>query len=122
MRVGAAGGSAAPTRSWVCRPLAVAAEHDLESAGLRRTPEHVVGLDELVEGEVMGDEAPGMDLVAGDELEQRGRGVRVDQARGDGHVLDPQFLEVQRGRLAVHADVRYPTARADQRGRELEGR
>ena len=47
---------------------------------------------------------------------------RVDQPGRDGHVADPQLLQVQRGGLAVDADVRESAARADQLGGELERR
>ena len=55
------------------------------------------------------------------QLEQRRGGVGVDQPGGDGHVLDPQVLEVQRGRLAVDADVGDVPAGPHQRGGQLEG-
>src|SRR5438067_1490672 len=76
--------------------------------------EDVVGLDELVEREMVGDEPAGIDLMARDQLEQRWRGVGVDQAGGNGDVLDPQLLQMEGGWFAVHADVGHPTARADQ--------
>ena len=48
--------------------------------------------------------------------------VRVDEAGRDRDVADPQVLEVQRGRFAVHADVGDVTAGTGQRGRQLERR
>ena len=62
-----------------------------------------------------------VDLTGGDELEQRRRGVGVDQPGGDRHVLDPEVLEVQGRRLAVDADVRHVASRPHERGGQLEG-
>ena len=42
--------------------------------------------------------------------EEPRRRERVDEARGDRHVLDPERLEVQRRRRAVDADVGDPAA------------
>ena len=53
--------------------------------------------------------------------QQRRRRVGVDEAGGDGDVLDPQVLEVQGGGLAVHTDVGDVPAGPDQVGGELEG-
>jgi hypothetical protein len=80
-------------------------EDHLEGAGVGGPSEDVVGLVELVEGEVVGHEALGVDLVALGQLEERGGGVGVDEAGGDGDVADPKVLEVQGDRLAVDPDV-----------------
>ena len=56
------------------------------------------------------------------ETEQRRGGVRVDQARRDGDVADPELLEVQGRRLAVHADVGDVTAGSGEPDGQLEGR
>ena len=69
----------------------------------------------------MGDEPPRVDVVAGEQPQQRRRGVRVDQAGRDGDVLDPQLLEVQRGGLAVHADVGDVATGPGQLDGQLEG-
>src|SRR6516162_10952136 len=91
-------------------------DQDLERAGLTRPCEDVVRVHELVEGEMVGHEALCVDLTGTGELEQRRRREGIDQAGGDGHVADPQVLEVERGRLAVDADVGDPAPRADQGG------
>src|SRR5680860_61805 len=88
-----------------CTPSVVSAEDDLECPGLACAGEHVVGLHELVEAEAVGDKALRVDLVAGEQTQQGRRRVRVDQPGRDRHVFGPQPLQVQRGRLAVHADV-----------------
>src|ERR1700682_175870 len=80
-------------------------KNHLERPGLGCTAEHVVRGDELVEAEVMGDESTCVDLLADGQLEQRWCRVGVDQSGRDGHVPDPQLLEVQRDWFAVDADV-----------------
>ena len=55
-----------------------------------------------------------------EQLEKRRCRIRVDEAGRDGHVPDPECLEVQRGRLTVHADVGDVAAGAGQRDGELE--
>src|SRR5438045_8256698 len=68
----------------------------------------------------MGDELGRVDLVRGRQLQQVRRGVRVDQPGGDRHVLDPQLLEMECGRLAVYADVGDVATGPNQAGRQLE--
>src|SRR5580700_1618248 len=101
--------------------LVVAAEDDLQRAGVGGPGEDVVRLVPLVQTEVVGDEPLGVELAAGDQLQQGGGGVGVDQAGGDRDVPDPLVFQVQRDRRAVHADVRDPAAGPDQLDRQLEG-
>ena len=79
-------------------------EHDLQCAGVGGVGEDVVGA-RTRRAEAVGDDLGGVELSGGDHREQGRRGVRVDEARGDRDVLDPQRFQVQGGRLAVHADV-----------------
>jgi hypothetical protein len=46
-------------------------QHYLERPSVGGAREHVVGLVELVQPEVMGDEPPGVDLAGGDPSETR---------------------------------------------------
>src|SRR5580704_17060010 len=101
--------------------VVAAAEDDLQRAGVGGPREDVVRLVPLVQTEVVGDEPLGVELATGDQLQQGGGGVGVDQAGGDRDVPDPLVLQVQRDRRAVHADVRDPAAGPDQLDRELEG-
>src|SRR5580693_3936929 len=101
--------------------LVVAAEDDLQRASVRGPAEDVVRLVELIQAKVVGDEPLGVELAAGDQLQQGRGGVGVDQAGGDRDVPDPLVFQVQRDRRAVHADVRDPAARPDQLDRHLEG-
>ena len=117
--VGGRIGSRPPTRATVIDGSR-AVQHDLERAGLAGPREHVVGLLELVECEVVRRERARVELVAGEQLEERRRRERVDEAGRDRHVLDPERLEVQRRRLAVHADVGDVAAGAGERDGELE--
>jgi Ammonium Transporter Family len=54
------------------------------------------------------------------QFQQGRRWVGVDQAGGDGDVADAELLEVQRRRLAVHADVGDVAAGPDEPGGQLE--
>ena len=51
-------------RSAIEDPVSCSGEDDLERPGLGGPGEHVVGVHELVESEVVGDETLGVDLVA----------------------------------------------------------
>src|SRR5690242_3805680 len=97
-RVGRA--SARPTRR-----TSTPAQYNLQRAGLTRPGEHVIGVNELVKGEVVSNEPRGVDLLRGNEPEQRGGRAGVDQPGRDRYILDPQLLEMKGGGLAVHADV-----------------
>src|SRR4029079_10871533 len=89
-------------------------EHHFQGTGFAGAGEDVVCLLELVEVEMVCHELSGVDLVAlRDDMERR-CGVVVDESGGDRHVLDPQVLEVQCRRGAVHTDVGDATARADE--------
>src|SRR6266852_6773969 len=118
--------SASSAYTWSCAIYTVspagasAGEDDLERAGVRGPREHVVGLVEVVQVEVVGDEPLGVDLAGGDQAHQGRRGGGVDQARGDREVPDPLLFQVQRGGLAVHADVRDPAAGPGQLDGQLE--
>ena len=57
----------APSRVRRSSARSAAGQDDLQGAGLAGAREHVVGLDELVQGEVVGDEPAGVDLAAGDQ-------------------------------------------------------
>ena len=98
-----------------------AREHHLERSRLAGAGEDVVRVEELAEREPVGDQPAGVEVTGRHKVEQCGRRVRVDQARRDGDVSDPQVLEVERGRLAVHSDVGDPSARAHEPGAQLEG-
>lgn len=54
---------------------------------------------------MVGDEPAGVELLTRDEAQQRRGRVRVDESGRDRHVAAPEFLEVQRGRLAGDTDV-----------------
>ncbi len=95
-------------------------EHDLERVRVRCGREHVVRGLGLTEREVVRREHRRVEPTALDQLQQRGRRPGVDETRGDRHVERPEPLEVERRALAVHADVRDPSARSDQLGAELE--
>src|ERR1700733_11004673 len=94
--------------------VVAAAEGDLQRAGVGGPGEDVVRLVELIQAEVVGDEPLGVELAAGDQLQQGGGGVGVDQASGDRDVPGPLVFQVQHDRRAVQADVRDPAARPDQ--------
>ena len=87
--------------------------------GLRRVPERLVGLDDLVEGEPVRHELLDRQLVLRHELEQHRQRRGVDQPHADGDVLDPEVLELELHRRAVHTDVRHVAARAHQLGAHL---
>src|SRR5690242_9757483 len=95
-------------------------EDDLERPGVLGAGEYVVGLFELVEGEVVGDERLDVELAGGDQAEEGRRGGGVHQAGGDRDVPDPLLFQVQRGGLAVHADVGDPAAGPGQLDGQLE--
>ncbi len=97
-----------------------AGQDDLERAGLARVGEHLIRLDEVLHGEVMGHEPAGIDLVAGDQAEKGRCRVGVDQAGADGDVPDPLRFQVQRGRFTVDADVGDVPAGTHQPDGELE--
>src|ERR1017187_6158925 len=100
---GASGFSGAPISAVHCAPqgtqctaldvgrLGRAAQHDFQRAGVGGPAEHVVGLIEVIQREGVGDEPGRVDLAGGEQAQQGRRGVRVDQAGGDGDVLDPQI-------------------------------
>ena len=56
--------SAVVKRSTRGEPSSPSGEHDLQGTGVGGPGEHVVGLDELVEVEVVGDELAGVELAA----------------------------------------------------------
>ncbi len=70
---------------------------------------------------MMRHEAGCVELVTRQQPQERRCRVRVDEARRDRDVLDPQLLEVQCRRLAVYTDVRDVAGRARQAHGELEG-
>jgi hypothetical protein len=82
----------------------------------------VVGLLDLVERKVVGAELFGLDASVLGEPE-KGRDRRpADQAGRDRDVLDPQLLEVQRGRRAVDADVGHGASRTHHTGAQIKRR
>ena len=58
----------------------------LERVGLRGVAEGLVGVEDIVELEAVGDQQLGIDLARLDGLEQHRRGDGVDQPRGDGDI------------------------------------
>src|ERR1700691_3834056 len=56
----------------------------------------------------------------GHQLHQLRDRPSIDKTCGDRYVASPELLEVKRGGVAVHPDVRDPSTRADQVGCELE--
>ena len=86
------------------RTLRGAAQDDLERAGVGWPGEHVVGLVELIQCEVVGDEPPSIDLVSGEQAQQGRRGVRVDQAGRDGDVPGPLVLGVHGEPATLHLE------------------
>jgi len=92
----------------------------IASAGVSRPSEDVVSRLEMVEGEVVGDEASGVELVAHEEAQQgRDRGG-VDPAGGDGDVADPERLQMQRRGMTMDADVGNMAAWPHKLRAELE--
>ncbi|EME55042.1 dehydrogenase [Amycolatopsis decaplanina DSM 44594] len=86
-----------------------------------RPGEDVIGFVHLVESETMGDE-PGRVEPACREHPQQHRGARrVDQARGDGDVADPEVFQMQGGGRTVDTDVGDVPAGTDQFRAQLEG-
>src|SRR5262245_49077512 len=94
---------------------------DLDSVVAGRVGEHVVRGGEVAELESMGHESPGVQPTVGEQLQQRRRGVRVDQTGRYREVLDPGRLEVQRRRTAMDADVGDMSTRPHQVDTLLEG-
>src|SRR5205814_10372909 len=87
---------------------------------LGRGSEDVVRLFRIRESEAVGGERRRVEASRLDQPEELRRRGRVDEARRDQDVADPQLLEVERRGMAVHADVGEATARPDQIGAELE--
>src|SRR6478736_5482325 len=100
--------SVAPVPSW---GNSAAGEQDLQRSGLGGVGEDAVGGLELVEAESVSDHGRRLESVAGNQTDQRRRGVRVDKAGGNGQVLDPDVLQMQGRRSAVHTDIGDVTAR-----------
>src|SRR4028119_1553126 len=96
-------------------------QYDLWRVVFGRVGEHVVGIHDSVQVEPVGGEGGGVQAALGDELEERRRGGRVDQAGGYRYALDPKRFEVQRRRFAVDPDVRDRPAGAHQLAAQLEG-
>ncbi len=69
----------------------------------------------------MGCEQACVDLVVLDQAQQGGRRIGVDQTRCDRYITDPQILEMQSHRLAMHADIGDISTGTDQAGGQLEG-
>ena len=59
-------------------------------------------------------------LLLRDELQEHGERVRVHETHRDVDVLDPQFVQRQLHRLAVHADVGDTAARSNDLRRHGE--
>ena len=97
-----------------------ALEHDLQRTGGCRVGERVVRSHRVVEREPVRGEDRRVEATAGDQLHQLRDRVGVDQPGRHRHVADPELLEVERRRPAMHADVRDAPTGADQLGRELE--
>ena len=77
--------------------------------------EHVVGRGTSSKPKRWVTIAAGVELARLQHRQQHRRRARVHQTGRDRDVLDPQLLEVQRRRLAVHADVGDAAAGTDQR-------
>src|SRR4051794_25505180 len=67
------------------------------------------------------DEACPAGPTARHQLQQCWRRIGVDQSGGDSDVANPELLEVQGRRLAVHTDVRNTPARTYETSGQLEG-
>src|SRR5215216_3193505 len=106
------------TRTGLGRLVAVVSARDghLEGLGLGRAAEGVVGLHDAVKGEPVAHELLRRELALSDQFEQHRRRRGAHQAGGDRDVLDPQVLQLQLHRLAVHAHVRDRPAGADEFG------
>jgi hypothetical protein len=63
-----------------CRQRSLPAQHHFQRPGVRGTAERVVRVEELVQAEPVRDEPAGVDLLRGDQPEQRRGRVRVDEA------------------------------------------
>src|ERR1700722_1711634 len=82
-----------------------AGQYYLERGAGLGVGENVVGLLEVVQVEVVGDELGGVELPGGDQPHQGRGGGAVHLPGGDGDVPGPLLFQVQHGRTAVHADV-----------------
>src|SRR5580704_13751394 len=99
-----------------------AGDGHLQGLGLRCAAEGVISVDDGLEREAVAHELLRCELALGDQFEQHRRRGGAHQAHGDRDVLDPQILEFEFHRLAVHADIRHGPAGPDELGGHLEGR
>ena len=95
-------------------------QQNLQRSGLGRVGEDVVRGLEFVEAESVRDHRRGVEPMAGDQTDQRRSGIGVDQAGGDGQVLDPDVFQMQGRRRAVHTDVGDVPAGTNEPHRLLE--
>src|SRR5271168_30915 len=85
----------------------------LERLCLGRVSEGVVGIEDAIELEAMGYQAPWVDFVRSNGLEQHRYGGGVDQPRGDGDVAVPQALQMKSHLRSMHTDIGDGTAGRD---------
>jgi hypothetical protein len=97
-----------------------AGDDNFQRAGLGCSDEHVVGIVELVHGEVVGDELIDDESIACEKLQQGWRTRCVHKPGGDRDVASPQVFEMQRHRLTVNTDVGDVTTGSREAGAKLE--
>jgi hypothetical protein len=86
-------------------------DENLERIGLGRRAERVVGVDDLVELEMMRDQPFGIDPVRLHSLEQHRRGDGVNEPGRNRDVAIPQALQMQVRLDAMHTDIGDDAAR-----------
>lgn len=101
----ARGADAEPGRGRDPGPVRSAPEQHLERTRLGGVGEGVVGVEDLVELVIVRHQVLRGELALLDQLEQHRQGRGAHQPRRDDDVLDPQVLDLQLHRAAVHAGM-----------------
>src|SRR5215212_3284992 len=83
--------------------------------------EHIVGVHDLIQLEVVGAKDRRIQTPLRNKLEKGRGGGRVDQPGGDGDALDPERLQVKSCRTTMYPDVRNMPAGTHELGAQLEG-
>jgi Mg2+-importing ATPase len=97
-------------------------DQHLERIGLRRPSKGVIGVEDRIEREAMGDELHGLELARRHRPQEHRCGDGIDEPGRDCDIGRPQPLEVQIGLHAVNADIGDRSARRDQILAKFEGR
>ena len=88
-------------------------EDYLQGFGFGGPGKGIVRFFDVVEIERVADEVVHLQFSLRDEFEQRSGCIGVHQARGDGDVGDPEFIERQLHALTVHSHVGNVACRPD---------